>query len=116
MVPERTRRAAGLPARSATNVSRELVVGSSTKTSSRRVVAAIALSMDVVGVVTTSERKSNAAGPAEDHAFVAGVLDVDIFSAVDSIEDLERDEEAVLPFVVAMADVVWNERYIAGVV
>ena len=49
--------------------SRELVVGSSIKTSSSNVVEAMALSILLVGVVTTSERKSKAAGPGEDQAF-----------------------------------------------
>lgn len=57
-------------------LSRLLVVGSSIKTSSSSVVDEMALSILVVGVVTTSERKSNAAGPGEDHAFrgVSGAI------------------------------------------
>jgi len=66
--------------------------------------------MLVVGVVVTSERKSNAEGPGEDHAFVTGALDVESFSAVDSIDDLESEGEAVVPLVVAMIAVVWIER------
>jgi hypothetical protein len=50
--------------------SREVVVVSSWKTSSRRVQFVMAFNMEAVGVVTTSLRKSNAAGfVAEPHAF-----------------------------------------------
>jgi len=67
--------------------------------------------MEVVGVVVTSERKSNAEGPGEDHAFVAGALDVESFSAVDSMEDFESEGEAVWPLVVAIGAVVWIGRW-----
>ena len=50
--------------------SREVVVGSSRKTSSSRVVWAIEVNIAGVGVVTTSERKSKAAGPGEDQLFM----------------------------------------------
>ena len=54
MVPLMTSRAASWPVRSAIQLSRSLVVGSSRKTSSRRVVFVTAASMEGVGVVTTS--------------------------------------------------------------
>ena len=50
--------------------SRSLVVGSSRKTSSIRVVFSMALSMDAVGVVMVSERKSRLAGPGCCHALI----------------------------------------------
>jgi len=62
----------------------------------------MALSIEVVGVVTTSERKSQAAGPGEDHAFVAGAVEVERFSAVAWTADWEREGEAVVPFMVVM--------------
>lgn len=49
---------------------REFVVGSSENTSSKRVVSEIAASMEAVGVVIVSLRKSKAAGPGPDHALV----------------------------------------------
>ena len=63
MVPERTRRAEACPVSVEMRDWRVLVVGSSPKTSSRRVVCVVACSMEDVGVVTTSERKSEAEGP-----------------------------------------------------
>lgn len=59
IVPLNTSRPASWPVRSAMKDSREVVVGSSAKTSSRRVVRWMADSMEEVGVVTTS--------PAEEH-------------------------------------------------
>lgn len=46
------------------------MVGSSRKTSSRRLVLAVAASIEAVGDVTVSERKSKAAGPGAVQAFV----------------------------------------------
>lgn len=57
-MPERTRRAASCEARVARDDSREVVVGSSRKTSSKRVVFWIAVSIEAVGVVMVSLRKS----------------------------------------------------------
>ena len=54
IVPERTKSAASWDVRDAMYVSKEFVVGSSAKTSSRRVVFWIAFSIEGVGVVTTS--------------------------------------------------------------
>lgn len=69
IVPESTSRASSFPVRSAMKRSRDWVVGSSMKTSSSSVHFCIAASMDAVGVVVTSERKSNAAGfVSEPHA------------------------------------------------
>lgn len=56
IVPERTRRAAGWPVREAMWDSRDWVVGSSAKTSSRRVQDWMEVSIEGVGVVTTSPR------------------------------------------------------------
>jgi len=67
MVPESTSRAAGCPVSELMRLSREAVVGSSRKTSSRSVVCDIAVSMAEVGVVTTSLRRSKAAGPGDSH-------------------------------------------------
>ncbi len=53
-MPERTKSASSCSVREARWASREMVVGSSMKTSSRRVVFWIAASMEGVGVVTTS--------------------------------------------------------------
>lgn len=58
MVPERTRRADSCEVRAAMEDSRDVVVGSSRKTSSNRVVFSIAVSIDAVGVVIVSLRKS----------------------------------------------------------
>ena len=86
-----TKRAASLPVRDAMWASRERVVGSSWKTSSRRVQDWVAASMDAVGVVTVSPegnqpralgkrkggvsilRKSKAADPGVDQALVEDV-------------------------------------------
>lgn len=54
MVPLRTSKPASWPVKSAMKASREVVVGSSPKTSSRRVVRWMADNMEEVGVVTTS--------------------------------------------------------------
>ena len=54
IVPDKTRRAAAWPVRRAMWDSRDMVVGSSAKTSSRRVVCWMERSMEGVGVVTTS--------------------------------------------------------------
>ena len=54
IVPLRTSKAAGWPVKSAMKDSRAVVVGSSLKTSSRRVVRWMADSIEEVGVVTTS--------------------------------------------------------------
>lgn len=54
MVPERTKSAAGWEVRAAQCDSRLLVVGSSRKTSSKRVQAVIARSIEAVGVVIVS--------------------------------------------------------------
>lgn len=70
IVPDRTNSAASWFVSCAMWDSREIVVGSSLKTSSRRVVFWIARSIDGVGVVTTSLRKSKAAGPGPDQAFI----------------------------------------------
>lgn len=77
--------------------SREVVVGSSRKTSSNSVVWAIAFSIAGVGVVTTSERKSKAAWPGEDQlllvlvrlAEVAMVRECCLEGGVDDGEVLE---------------------------
>ena len=69
MVPERTNRPASFPVMSATKDSSSLVVLSSSNTSSSNVVDWMAASILAVGVVTTSERKSNSAGPGDAHAF-----------------------------------------------
>ena len=53
-VPEVTRRAAGKPVRLEMWDSRDVVVGSSAKTSSSKVQFWMAVSMEGVGVVTTS--------------------------------------------------------------
>lgn len=58
IVPERTRRADSCKVRLATEDSREVVVGSSRKTSSKRVAFSMAVSIEAVGVVTVSLRKS----------------------------------------------------------
>lgn len=68
MVPEMTSRAASWPVSEAIWASSSLVVGSSRKTSSMRVVFLIASSMDSFGVVMVSERKSYADGPGVDQA------------------------------------------------
>ena len=54
IVPERTKRAEGWDVRVARWDSSDVVVGSSMKTSSKRVVFWMAVSMEGVGVVTTS--------------------------------------------------------------
>ena len=59
IVPERTKSAASWEVSVARCSSRLLVVGSSTKTSSRRVVFWIAVSIEGVGVVTTSPAESS---------------------------------------------------------
>ena len=56
-MPERTSRAAGCDVIVAIKDSRDRVVGSSAKTSSRRVVFWMASSMEGVGVVVTSPRE-----------------------------------------------------------
>lgn len=53
-MPEVTRRAAGWPVSEEMYDSRDMVVGSSAKTSSRRVQFSTAVSIEGVGVVTTS--------------------------------------------------------------
>lgn len=56
-MPERTKREDSWWVRVAICDSREMVVGSSIKTSSRRVVFEMAASIEGVGVVTTSPRR-----------------------------------------------------------
>lgn len=88
IVPLRTKRAASCFVREAICSWRELVVSSSWNTSSRRVVLEIAASMEAVGVVTTSLRKSKAATPGPDHAL--------IFLGCEEIGG--REEEEARPF------------------
>lgn len=83
IVPDMTSNAASLPVRSAIKASRSSVDLSSWNTSSLRVDPWIAASMLIVGVVTTSDLKSNSALPGEVHALdsspaiVDGILKAD---------------------------------------
>ena len=97
-MPDTTNRLASLPVNEAMKDSREVVVGSSRKTSSSSVVWAIAVSIVGVGVVTTSERKSKAAWPGEDQlllllrlrfAEVAIVRECDLVGGLDCGEVAE---------------------------
>ena len=76
--------------------SREVVVGSSRKTSSSSVVWAIAVSIAGVGVVTTSERKSKAAGPGEDQLLLllVGLAEVAMVRECGLEEGVDRGEVA----------------------